>query len=270
MPTGRCAAPLLLLFTLTMTQATHDLAARLAAGWQHGIAFAALPPELVPASADAAYAVQAQVLAERNAAIGAWKVGAKQPDGPIQCASLPDDCRHASGVTLPRGAYRPLGLELEIAFRFGRDFAPRAGAYSDDEVFDGIAQMGAAIEIVASRYREWPDVAPVAQLADLQNHGALVLGEMTGYRADFPFLSPDLAFAFDAQDIVGTAPHANPAGDPRRLLPWLVNHASRRGIALPAGTVVTTGSYTGMHFPQATGTAAGRIAGLPPVSVTLA
>lgn len=254
-----------------MTQhATHDLAARLVAGWQHGIAFATLPPELVPASADTAYAVQARILAERRAAIGAWKVGAKQPDGPIQCASLPDDCRHASGVTLPRGAFRPLGLELEIAFRFGRAFAPRADAYADDEVFDGIAQMGAAIEIVASRYREWPDVAPAAQLADLQNHGALVLGEMTGYRADFPFVAPGPAFAFDGQDIVGAASGTNPAGDPRRLLPWLVNHASRRGIALPAGTVVTTGSYTGMFFPQAAGTAAGRIPGLPPVSVTLA
>ncbi|WP_176048710.1 2-keto-4-pentenoate hydratase [Burkholderia sp. BCC1644] len=252
-----------------MTQATHDLAVRLAAGWQHGIAFAALPSALVPADADDAYAVQAQLLAERRAAIGAWKVGAKQPDGPIQGASLPDDCRHASGVTLPRGAFRPLGLELEIAFRFGRDFAPRAAAYADDEVFDGIAQMGAAIEIVASRFREWPDVAPAAQLADLQNHGALVLGEMTGYRADFPFLTPHPAFTFDGRDIAATT-GTNPAGDPRRLLPWLVNHASRRGIVLPAGTVVTTGSYTGMAFPQAAGTAVGRIAGLPPVSVTLA
>ncbi|CAB3756396.1 2-keto-4-pentenoate hydratase [Burkholderia sp. MSh2] len=253
-----------------MTQATHDLAARLAAGWQHGIAFAALPPELVPAGADAAYAVQAQLLRERRAAIGAWKVGAKQPDGPIQGAPLPDDCRHASGVTLPRGAFRPLGLELEIAFRFGRDFTPREAAYTDDDVFDAIAQMGAAIEIVASRFHEWPDVAPAAQLADLQNHGALVLGEMTGYRADFPFVAPAPAFTFDGHDITGTTPGANPAGDPRRLLPWLVNHASRRGIALPAGTVVTTGSYTGMFFPQAAGTAVGRIAGLPPVSVTLA
>lgn len=253
-----------------MTQATHDLAVRLAAGWQHGIAFAALPSALIPADADAAYAVQAQLLAERRAAIGAWKVGAKQPDGPIQGAPLPDDCRHASGVTLPRGAFRPLGLELEIAFRFGRDFAPRAPAYADDEVFDGIAQMGAAIEIVASRFREWPDVAPAAQLADLQNHGALVLGEMTGYRADFPFAAPAPAFTFDGHDIAGTASGTNPAGDPRRLLAWLVNHASRRGIALPAGTVVTTGSYTGMYFPRAAGTAVGRIAGLPPVSVTLA
>ncbi|MBA5791108.1 2-keto-4-pentenoate hydratase, partial [Escherichia coli] len=42
------------------------------------------------------------------------------------------------------------------------------------------------------------------------------------------------------------------------------------GIVLPAGTVVTTGSYTGMFFPNAASTAIGRIAGLPPVSVTLA
>ncbi|RBJ77190.1 2-keto-4-pentenoate hydratase, partial [Pseudomonas sp. MWU12-2534b] len=67
-----------------MTHATHDLPVRLAAAWQHGIAFAALPSPLLPAHADAAYAVQAQILAERSTAIGAWKGGAKHPDGPIQ------------------------------------------------------------------------------------------------------------------------------------------------------------------------------------------
>jgi 2-keto-4-pentenoate hydratase len=68
--------------------------------------------------------------------------------------------------------------------------------------------------------------------------------------------------------VVETAP-ANPAGDPRRLLTWLVNHASSRGIAVTPEMVVTAGSYTGMFFPREAGTASGRIEGLAPVSVTL-
>ncbi len=252
-----------------MIHASQTLAARLDAGWQDGIAFDALPAELVPAGLDAAYAVQMQLLHARRAAIGGWKVGAKTPDGPIQAAPLPADGVHASGAALPRRAFQPLGLELEIAFRFGRDFAPRTAPYDAADVLAGIVQMAAAIEIVTSRYREWPAVAPLAQLADLQNHGALVVGEAVPYRADFPFLTPAPAFTFDA-DTIADGPAANPAGDPRRLLPWLVNHATQRGIALPAGAVVTTGSYTGMHFPRAAGIATGRFPGLPPVSVTLA
>jgi 2-keto-4-pentenoate hydratase len=262
-----------------MTQAAQELAARLAAGWQDGIAFDALPSRLVPTDVDTAYAVQMQVLHARDSRIGGWKVGAKAPDAPIQGAPLPADGLHASGVTLPCRAFRPLGLELEIAFRLGREFVPGVAKpgvatsdiphYSAEEVLDSITSMSAAIEIVASRYREWPAVAALAQLADLQNHGALVLGEAVPYRADFPFDAPRATFTFDGHEI-GNATAANPAGDPRRLLPWLINHAMRLGITLPAGTLITTGSYTGLHVPHAAGAARGAFAGLPPVSVTLA
>lgn len=251
---------------------TETLAERLAAGWQSGIAFAELPHALIPTSAEAAYAAQAQLLIARGTSIGAWKVGAKGPDAPIQGSPLPQSGLHFHGATLPQRAFRPLGLELEIAFCFGRAFAARAQAYDAAEVLGGIAYMAAAVEIVTSRFHEWPAVDRFAQLADLQNHGALVMGEVVAYRADFPFVAPSLSFTVNSRSVVDGTP-ANPAGDPRRLLPWLVNHATQRGMTLPSGTLVTTGSYTGMHFPDtATGPNAvlGRIDGLPPVGFTLA
>lgn len=61
---------------------------------------------------------------------------------------------------------------------------------------------------------------------------------------------------------------ADAAGDPRRLLAWVVNHCTVRGITVDSD-VVTTGSYTGMHFASAAGTVVGEIRGLPPVSLTL-
>jgi 2-keto-4-pentenoate hydratase len=63
---------------------------------------------------------------------------------------------------------------------------------------------------------------------------------------------------------------ANPAGDPRRLLAWLVNHCTARGIAVGGDVVVTTGSYTGMHLASSPGTVTGEIRGLPAVSLSLA
>ncbi|WP_051376867.1 2-keto-4-pentenoate hydratase [Burkholderia sp. WSM2232] len=227
-----------------------------------------LEPNSAPANADEAYAIQHEILGIAGARVGGWKIGAKSTDGPIQGAPLPDFDLHSDGATLPRTDFAPLGLELEIAFRFGRRFEPSATPYSEADVLAAIGSFGATIEIVASRFAEWPDVDRLAQLADLQNHGALIVGEFMPYYDDYPFAAPLLRFEFNGRDVVELTP-ANPAGDPRRLLTWLVNHASSRGIAVTPDMIVTTGSYTGMFFPRSAGTAHGRIEGLSPVSVTL-
>ncbi|WP_233856551.1 2-keto-4-pentenoate hydratase [Paraburkholderia sp. HD33-4] len=227
-----------------------------------------LPPEPLPADAEAAYSIQHEILGAGGARIGGWKIGAKSASGPIQGAPLPDTDLHADGARVSREGFAPLGLELEVAFRFGRRFEPSATPYREDEVLAGIGSIGGTIEIVASRYAAWPAIDKLAQLADLQNHGALIVGEFTRYREDFPYLSPSLRFEFNGRDVV-QAPPANPAGDPRRLLTWLVNHASARGIAVTPEMVITAGSYTGMFFPREAGTASGHIEGLAPVHLTL-
>jgi len=251
-------------------QGDDTLAARLASAWQDGTLLDAPGPECAPADADGAFAVQHELLARLGADIGGWKVGAKSADGPIQGAPLPSGGCRSSGARLARRAYTPLGLELEIAFRFGRVFEPRDAAYPADEVLAAISMMAATIEIVASRYLGWPKVDKLAQLADLQNHGALVIGEAVPYRGDFAFASPSLQFRFNDASIAGDALPVNPAGDPRRLLPWLVNHSTQtRRIAVTPDMTVTTGSYTGMFFPDRAGVVRGLIDGLPPVSLEL-
>lgn len=247
---------------------TTSLSRRLADARRDHTTLDALSPELTPADASAAYAIQHEILDASGARIGGWKIGAKSDSGPIQGAPLPHVDVHGDGARLPRAAFNPLGLELEVAFRFGRHFEATTTPYTEAEVLAGIGSIGATIEIVASRYAEWPTVDKLAQLADLQNNGALIVGEFTPYREDFPFVSPALRFSFDGQDVVKATP-ANPAGDPRRLLTWLVNHATSRGIAITPDMIVTAGSYTGMFFPQSVGTASGRIEGLAPVALTL-
>ncbi|HEX3634874.1 MAG TPA: 2-keto-4-pentenoate hydratase [Paraburkholderia sp.] len=244
------------------------LSQRLADARRQHLTLAALPDEQTPADGAAAYAIQHDLLRILDASIGGWKIGAKSDSGPIQGAPLPASDLHADGARLPREAFTPLGLELEIAFRFGRRFEPSTTPYSEAEVRAGIGSFGATIEIVASRYAGWPNVDKFAQLADLQNHGALIVGEFAPYREDFPCAAPQLRFCFEGNDVVKETP-ANPAGDPRRLLTWLVNHATSRGIAVTPEMVVTTGSYTGIFFPQGAGTASGHIEGLAPISVTL-
>ncbi len=254
--------------SLPVTQSTDDLARLLTDARARNVALDTLPSDLQPSNVEEAYDAQHATLRLMRAAIGGWKVGAKSPTGgPIQCAPLPAGDMHRVSATLPRDAYLKPGLELEIAFVLGRRFDANSGHHSDEAVLDSIDTVHAAIEVVASRYRAWPDVDKLWQLADLLNHGALIVGEGVRYERDFPFVEPSMRFAFDGAGAFEGKP-ANPAGDPRRLLGWLVNHCVSRGLTLERGTVLTCGSYTGMYFPEGTGIAKGTIDGLPPVQLT--
>ncbi len=229
---------------------------------------AAISAELEPVNADAAYVIQREILFECRQNIAGWKVGAKSPHGPIQGAALPSDCVVPEPAYLTRSDYPVLGLELEIAFAFSRNFEPRAEAYSEAEIMESLSQMGAAIEIVSSRVAGWPDVSKLIQLADMQNHGALIVSDMVPYDAAFPFLKVQAEMHVDER-IVFSGQGVNPADDPRRLLPWVVNHCSAQGISLIAGTPITTGSYIGMHFPEIAETVTANIGALPPVRLML-
>jgi 2-keto-4-pentenoate hydratase len=227
-----------------------------------------LQPELIPTDADSAYAVQHRTLNLRKQAISGWKVGAKSTDGPIQCAPLPADRVLRQPAIVHRSDYGALGLELEIAFRLRRVFEPRGEPYSDRAVLGSVGSMLATIEVVSSRFAQWPEVSKLAQLADLQNHGALICAESIPYNDTFPFVTPHMTFRFNSRDII-QGQVGNPAVDLRRLLIWTVNHCIQRDVAIGGDDVITTGSYTGIYFPAGPGTAVGEIDGLAPVSLTI-
>jgi 2-keto-4-pentenoate hydratase len=54
------------------------------------------------------------------------------------------------------------------------------------------------------------------------------------------------------------------------LLPWLAAHAARRCGGLRRGDVVTTGTWTGMHFAAAGDAIEARFPGLGQARLTLA
>ncbi|GAB7537746.1 2-keto-4-pentenoate hydratase [Burkholderia sp. 3C] len=251
--------------------AVAPLAWALAAAWRDGTRLDPAQSAGVLPDAQAAYDTQHAVLDALGAQVGGWKVGGKGADGPAQGAPLPTIALHPSGARLARDPAAPFGLELEIGFRFGRRFAPRAERYTEDEVLAAIASMVPTIEVVTSRWAGWPEVDRFAQLADLQNHGALIVGEPVPYDAAYPFVSPALSFSFAGERAAPAATGSNPAVDPRRLLTWLVNHSTvERGIAVTPEQIVTTGSYIGMVFPAGPGLAEGRFDGLPPIRLEVA
>ncbi|HMA08574.1 MAG TPA: fumarylacetoacetate hydrolase family protein, partial [Ramlibacter sp.] len=88
------------------------------------------------------------------------------------------------------------------------------------------------------------EVPPLLKLADLQAHGALVLGEWV------PFAARDWAAQVCTVQIGGKPlverRGTHPLGDPAAPLAGWLRHVTRNGATVPAGTVVTTGSWCGM------------------------
>ena len=200
------------------------------------------PPELEPIDDAEAWAMHEGVVATLGPVV-AWKVGAPTPEATPGFGAITADTLFDGGHTFPADAFRVGGVEAEIAVRFGRDLGARDAPYTVDEVLGAVATWHAAIEVLDSRFAQWPDVPKLWKVADRQNHGALVLGKGTATPPKPTLdrqnvrLSVDGVTAFEHEG-------GNAGGDPTRLLVWLANHLRGGARPLRAGDVVTTGSAT--------------------------
>lgn len=250
-----------------MTDNAAALAERLLAARRSGRRLDTLPPELVPATADEAYAVQDKVAAALGRIAG-WKVGAASPEAEPNCAPLFADLVTASPARWPAARFPLRGIEGELAFRFGRALPPRAQPYGEDEVWDAVDTLHPAIELVESRFADFRAMDKLALLADNQSNGAFCHGAPVRRWRDVDFLRQPASLVVDGKE-VASAVGGNAAGHPRRLLAWLANHCARRGRGLLAGDIVTTGTHTGLVFLASGQTATVRFAGLGEAALTL-
>lgn len=130
--------------------------------------------------------------------------------------------------------------------------------------FDAVLPV---IEVVESRLLDRVGSDPLAQVADLQNHGALVLGAPCALPpALLDLRTLEVSLAFDGQPVAQTR-GGNPAADVWRLVAWLVRHCAQRGQPLRAGQIVTTGSCTGMLPAPAGALVQAQVAGIGAISV---
>jgi 2-keto-4-pentenoate hydratase len=226
--------------------AEEALAQRLLAARATGERIAALPAELVPATAAAAYRVQALV-APALGPIAGWKVGASSPDAEPTCAPLFAATLAQSPARFPARLFPLGGIEAELAFRLGRPLPPSAETYGEAEVWSAMASLHPAIELVSARFVDPRTIDKWAVLADNQANGAFCCGAALDDWRRVDFLSQRALLEIDGKE-VARAVGGNTAGHPRRLLAWLANHCSERRLGLAAGTIITTGSHTGLVF----------------------
>ncbi len=203
--------------------------------------------------ADQAYAVQ-QAVAE---ALGwfpegparHWKSGGPSRDAVLTHAPLPPAGVWPSPATTA-WPFSMRGIEAEIALRLAVPVdAAKAAALTPETAGALVDAMTVSIEIVDSRWLQGRQASALAKLADLQVHGALVLGEWVAYDASRDWASQTCRVQIGnaaAQTFKGT----HSLGDPAWLLPTWLRHATRHGDVMPAGTVVTTGTWCGILMAQ--------------------
>ncbi len=230
-----------------MTPQAIDEAARVLADARvHGPTLDALPASCRPATLDDAHAIQAATARLLGEAIAGWKVGAT-PDGRLARGAILASRLLQSGASLRAASVPLLGVECEIAFRFDRDLPPRAHAYTYDEVAAAVTAFP-GIEIVDSRFRGYPHAPALDRTADCMSNGAYIAGAPRADWRDFDLESLDAELAIDGRTIqrrIG----GHPTKDPLLPAVALVNDL-RAGEGVPAGRIVTTGTYTTLHYAK--------------------
>ena len=153
---------------------------------------------------------------------------------------------HGSPHSLP--TYRvALMLRLcEIGFRFNQALPARPQPYTRHEVL-AAASLHPTIEVVDSRYQDFRSLDRLLVLADNFSNGALVYGPAAYDWDGIDLAHPPIEITADGKhfaDCTGLR-----AGTPIELVLAAVAHANGRG-GIAAGTVITTGTHTGLVFTE--------------------
>lgn len=200
-----------------------------------------------------AYAVQ-QGVAERLAwfqpgALEHWKTGGPSRQAVPTHARLPEHGIWPSPATTD-WPFAMRGIEAEIALRLAVPVDAALAARLDrDSACQLVDAMTVTIEVVDSRWTQGAQAPALLKLADLQSHGALVLGDWVPFDAAHDWSTQPCRVEMSGattQTFVGT----HSMGDPAWVLAAWLRHATQGGHVLPAGSVVTTGTWCGVLLAQ--------------------
>ena len=217
-----------------------------------------MPDALRPADLDVAYRVQREVVGALSPERG--PIGYKCAcTSPIAQAALQIDrplfgrllaaSTSPSGADLPASQFLHRVIEAEFAFRIGDDVEPIDGGHTAETISDFVDVVIPAIEVVDYRYAQWTLGAPQVA-ADNAIHGWWVHGDpVSDWRAIDLAATPVTVECNGSVATTGSG--ANVLGHPLNVLAWLADELPRRGLALGAGDLVTTGVTTDVFEAEA-------------------
>ena len=221
-------------------------ASMLASAWRTGEQLKELPQSIRPSSLSQGYDVQDRFIEAIGEPIAGWKLGVgsvlqkrQTGIGRSVAGRVLQSRVHRNGdvIALPNGA--PVTVEFEIAYVLGRTISP------DDKPFpalDAVSEVRTSFELVLSRFVDrravgWPSFA-----ADNGAFEALVLGATIEPKL-IDDLRATLSVSLDREQIA-TAVHGEDITDPVGAFSDLVAIARERGMTLPKGSVISTGTVS--------------------------
>lgn len=216
----------------------------------------ALPdyPGVIPERLEDAYDIQDIARGLWPTQVVGWKIGMVPPAfreklgamrlaGPIFAGNVWTDAGRPHPLPEIAGGFA--AVEGEFVIRLGQDMPPE-GSGDEAEARSLIGSLHAGIELAGSPLATINDLGPTVVVSDYGNNAGLIVGaELAGWQEADPE-SLEVETRIDGVT-VGTGSFASIPGTPVAALAFLISHCRRRGIALPAGTLVTTGAVTGIH-----------------------
>ncbi len=229
-----------------------QLARGLAAAWRSGGTIP-LPPEGQGAASRAeAYDIQDRMAELIGGQVAGWKVGAtvravqvfEGHDGPLPGRIFADRL-FESPARISASLFKGVKVECEFAFRLTRDLPKGSAPVSRDDIAAWLT-FHPAFELAGSRYAPGTGNRAATTfdgIADNGSGGAAVLGPAV---ADWQTLS------FDTMEIDARIDDSPPIQiytgayrrDPVAIVAETFSDLRVRGVALPAGTCVLTGSLS--------------------------
>lgn len=252
-------------------QLAHDLAE----AWRSG---GAIPlPAQGPATRADAYAIQDRMAELIGGTVSGWKVGAtvravqifEGHDGPLPGRVFADRL-FDSGAKIPARLFAGVKVECEFAFRLTRGLPKGTTPVGRDEIAESLT-FHPAFELAGSRYA--PGTGNRASttfdgIADNGSGGAAVLGAAVSNWQSLPFDGIEIDARIDDSPPIQIYTGAY-RRDPVAIVAETFSDLRARGVDLPAGTCVLTGSLS-LPTPVRQGqTVTATFAGLPPISFTL-
>jgi len=215
--------------------------------WRSGRQLTELPADVRPQTLDQGYDLQDCLIEELGEEVVGWKLGVGSVKGKRDsgigrsiAGRVVKSRVYAVGDAVPLPDNAPATIELETAFVIGRDIA--AGTAPIHDPLSVVNEARLCCEIVRSRFADrravgWPSFA-----ADDGAFHALIIGPQINH-VDFPRTMQSLLVKVDGQDKVRAA-QGEDVTDPVIALQDFFHLTHERGMRIPRGSIVTTGSMS--------------------------
>lgn len=211
-------------------------------------------PGPLPESLSAAYAVQDAAIGFIDKPVVGWKVGrifpplsdlfgANRLAGPIFAVTTESAPNSPSGLIFAGGFG---AAEAEFLILIGADLPVGKQDYSLDEAAAQISAVHVGIEIASSPLPTINELGPAVTVSDFGNNNGLVIGPKIDNWHNSGFADWRVTLEIDGNIAGDGSANSFPDG-PIGSVQFLLNNLGSRGIAVKAGTWISSGAVTGVH-----------------------